>query len=680
MAKKGGNFIEEHIEKLVLIIAAVACIYPFYKYVLSSRKVELDGREFQPGQLDVHISERAEQLKQQLNRAPEPKDYNEPCSPVFIAKLEGTWSAGTKMTWPMPFSVEQKINKKYRIPAIGQVKDVEAEHIRAAAYVPKAAVTQENENVQETYEPNDIDLVTVQGSIDVAAIVDSFQECFAGKEVPEGWRDVSLARPVFAAVQLQRQRLGTEGRWSEWEEVSREKIEVQREEFSVVEDVNGLPSGGVLIRRLRLGDPQTQVHLLQPEPYQIASAEEMWFPPVLHRKFLTIQREKEALERREAIAAGQEEKTGEQERVRMEGRERGRPERDSRTRTTRETPGSGTSGRSGERGEPVGGSRGTTRTTRPERERPAVQPAPEQVSKTAKPVDDSEIYNELDKMLLRGKDIGAVREPAIIWAHDDTVEPGNSYRYRVRVGVFNPVAGTGQVRAEDASYEDKVILWSDFSDVTATVAIPLRVYFFPLGVQETAKAVDVQVCRYALGYWYSEQFMVKRGEVIGKSVKVEPEEQKQKQKPEQKQKQKPEQEQTPMPEQGQEAKLPDMIDYTTGAVLVDLVAVNDWAGSKNLQQRQYFDMLYSFDGLGIERIAAKLMYWPDEVRAKYSEIKSLEKKPKVAFREWSGAGAFVDRRGPRGPQMRAPAGRGGEDQRMMEEMMRSRGGQPQRQP
>ena len=677
MVKKGGNFIEEHIEKLVLVIAALACIYPFYKYVISSPKFELDGSEFQPGQLDIHISERAEQLKEQLNRAPEPKDYNEPCSPVFIAKLEETWSVGTKITWPLPFSVEQKINKKYRMPAIGQVKDVEAEHIRAAAYVPKVAVTQENVNVQETYEPNDIDLVTVQGSIDVGAIADGFQECFAGKEVPEGWRDVSLARPVFAAVQLQRQRLGTEGRWSEWEEVSPAKIEVQREEFSVVEDVKGLPSGGVLIRRLRLGDPQTQAHLLQPEPYQIASAEEMWFPPVLHRKFLTIQREKEAQERRESIAAGREEQTEERERVRTDGRERvrtderdrGRTERDSRTRTTRETPSSGTSGRSGERGEAGGGSRGTTRTARPERERPVVQPAPEQVSKTAKPVDDSEIYNELDKMLLREKDIGALREPVVIWAHDDTVEPGNSYRYRVRVGVFNPVAGTGQVRAEDASYEDKVILWSDFSDVTATVAIPLRVYFFPLGVQETAKAADVQVCRYALGYWYSEQFMVKRGEEIGKSVKVEPDKQNQRTRTEQ--------EQMQMQVQGQEATLPDMIDYTTGAVLVDLVAINDWSGSKNLQQRQYFDMLYSFDGLGIERIAAKLMYWPDDVRAKYSEIKSLEKKPKVAFREWNGAGAFGGQRGPRGPQMRVPTGRGVEDPRM-EEMMRMRMGQPQR--
>ncbi|MFH1371443.1 MAG: hypothetical protein ABII09_09200 [Planctomycetota bacterium] len=670
MAKKGGNFIEQHIEKLVLITAVLACIYPFYKYVLSSHNVfKLDGREFRPGQLDIHISEQAEQLKQQLNRAPEPRDYSDPCSPVFIAKLDGKWSLDTKITWPVPFSVEQKIDKRYRIPAIGPVKDVAAEHIRAAAYVPKVTVTQENAKNADTYEANDLDLVTVQGSIDIGAIADSFEECFAGRDIHQQWRDTSLAKPVFAAVQLQRQRLDSDGHWGGWQDVPREKIDVQREEFNVIEDVNKLPSGSAAIRRLKFGSQQMQASLLQPEPYQIASMEEIWFPPVLHRKYLSVQREKEAQERREAIATGREEQTGERDRVRSDERDRGRDrgrtdgrtERDSRTRTTREAPGSGIAGRSGEPGSP-GGARGgggtTTRVARPERDQRREPQLSEPLNKAVKPIDDSEIYNELNKMLLTGKDVGALREPVLFWAHDDTVEPGSSYRYRVRVGVFNPVAGTGQVRTEDVSYDKKVMLWSDFSDVTETVSIPRRVYFFPLNVQEAAKAADVQVCRYALGYWYSEQFMIKRGESIGKTAKVTPVGQKQKQ------------EQELMAAQEQEVPLPETVDYTTGAVLVDLIAVNDWAGGKNLQQRQYFNMLYSFDGSDIERIAAKLMYWPDEVRAKYSEIKTLEKRPKVAFRVWNTGGAFGDLTR-RGPQMRMPTGRGGEDMRM-DEMMRMR--------
>jgi hypothetical protein len=232
------------------------------------------------------------------------------------------------------------------------------------------------------------------------------------------------------------------------------------------------------------------------------------------------------------------------------------------------------------------------------------------------------IYDELDKMLLAKQDISKLREPIVFWANDDTVEPGNSYRYRVRLGVFNPVAGTGQVSAEDQAYAGRVILWGEYSDVTQTVEIPHRLYFFPMSVQEPARAVDVQVCRYAMGYWRSEDFVVKRGEVIGKiaEAKTEP------------------------AEGGKEAKLPETIDYSTGAMFVDYVPVNDWSGGKALQQRRYFDMLYSFDGAEIERTAAKQACWPEELKAKYAEIKTLEKRQKEPLREWSSGSVIGARR------------------------------------
>ncbi len=674
MAKRGGNFIEEHIEKVVLLIVALCCIYPFYKYVITPPgKFELDGRKFGPGQLDIYISERADQLKAQLDRSPEPTNYSDPCSPLFMAKLEGKWPIDTEISWPVPFSVEQKIEKKYRIPVIGPVKDVAAEHIRAAAYMPKVAVTEENASNADIYEPNDLDLVTVQASIDTGPISESFEECFSGKDIPEQWRDSSLSRPVFAGVQLQRQQLNSEGQWGSWQDVPRIKIDPQREEFRVVEDVNKLPTGGVTIRRLRFENPQMQASLLQPEPYRIASMEETWFPPVLHRKFLNIQREKEAQERREAIANREEQQTEERDRTRIDerdrGRDRGRTERDSRdvrdnrTRTSREPAGAGIAGRGGDSRYP-GGGRNTVRTARPDRDRRTTEPTPaEQPNRQPKTADESEIYSELSKLLLQEKGDETPQESLTFWAYDDTAEPGKSYRYRIRIGVFNPIAGRGQVRAEDAAYENKVILWSDFSDVTEPISIPKRVYFFPLSVQEAAKAAEIQVCRYMLGYWYSEQFMVKRGETIGRPAKpaaAAP---------------KPKQDQDTMmltvtPEE--EFKPPETIDYTTGAVLVDLVAENDWVGGKNLQPRQYFNMLYSFDGSVIGRMAAKLMYWPDEIRAKYSEIKALEKKKKVAFRDWSSAGTF-DNLQQRGTRTRDLRGRGVEDMRM-EEMMRMRMG------
>jgi hypothetical protein len=600
-----------------------------------------------------------------------------PQSVSFLAKINSVLDKDLNVLWPVPSSVETMIDKKYRMPVVGSVNDVSVEHIRAAAYMPKVAVTVENVGTEDTYEPNDLDLVTVQANFDLTPLIDSFQECFAGREVPEGWRDAGLAKPVFAAVQLQRQRFGDNGEWGQWEDVPRVKIDPRRDDYKIIEDVNGLPSGGVMVQLAKLSAPQTQVKLLQPEPYKIASAEEDWLPPSLHRKFLTVRREKEAQDRRETIATEREAKAAE-ERDKVAARparedrgvtekSRGTTEQTGRTATPSRTSGGGgyrggASGGAGRGGVEMGGgaARNPSRTTTakpdraPERDRRTESTTAAEQKKTAKPVvTEAMIYDEMKKMLLTVKDISKLREAVTLWAYDDTVEPGASYRYRIRLGVFNPVAGTGQVREEDAEKDSKVILWGEFSDVTDVVTIDKRLYFFPLNVQETAMAAEMQVCRYVLGYWHSEPFMVKRGDVIGRVARVEPGDKDKK---------------------NAGVKLPEMIDYATGAIVVDLIAMNDWSGDKTLQSRQYFDILFSFDGTSVERLPAKQMYWPEELRSKYSELKTLEKRPKEPWRAWGSAGASeVQQRGMPGDGMRrGPMDRGGQ---MMEDNMPRRGPQ-----
>ena len=669
MIRKQSNFIDEHIEKVALVIGGLLAIYVLYAFVWRGPELIFDNKKFSPGELDKHIAEQSEKLKERLARDPILKPPYVPQSVSFLARINSVLDKDLNVLWPVPSSVETMVDKKYRMPVIGSVNDVSVEHIRAVAYVPKVAVTAENVGLEDTYEPNDLDLVTVQASFDFAPLIDSFQECFAGREVPEGWRDAGLAKPVFAAVQLQRQRLGDNGEWGQWEDMPRVKITPKRDDYNITEDVKGLPSGGVMVQVAKFSDPQIQVKLLQPEPYKIASAEDDWLPPLLHRKFLTVRREKEAQDRRETIATEREAKAAE-ERDKTASRpareDRGATEKPRGTteqtgRTT--TPGRAAGG-GGRGGMEMGGgaSRNPSRTTTakpdrtPERDRRSEPTAAEQ-KKVAKPVvTEATIYDEMKKMLLTRKDISKLRETVTLWAHDDTAEPGASYQYRIRLGVFNPVAGTGQVREENAANDSKVILWSGFSDVTDVVAIPKRLYFFPVNVQEAARAAEVQVCKYVLGYWHSEQFMVKRGDVIGRVAKVEPSEK----------------------DKTANVKLPEMIDYATGAIVVDMVAMNDWFGDKALQSRQYFDVLFSFDGTSVERLPAKLMYWPEELRLKYSELKTLEKKPKEPLRAWSAAGALEgQQRTAPGDRMRGPMDRGNNEQ--MDEYMRMRMMGPQQQ-
>jgi hypothetical protein len=656
MIKKRSNFIDEHIEKVALLIGGLAAIYVLYAFALRGPVLVFDNQKFRPGQLDIYIAEQSEKLKEQLTRDPIPKPPYVPQSISFLAKMNSVLDTNLNVLWPVPSSVEMMVDKKYRMPEIGSVNDVSVERIGAVAYMPKVAVTVENVGSDETYEPNDLDFVTVQASFDLSPLIDSFQECFAGKDVPEGWRDAGLVKPVFAGVQLQRQRLSDNGEWGEWEDVPRVKIDPKRDDYKLIEDVNGLPSGGVMVQLAKFSDPQIQVKLLQPEPYKIASAEDDWLPPLLHKKFLAAKREKEAQNRRETLATEREAKATEER-----DKAAARPAREDRVatekqqprgmteQTGRTTPPGRTAGGGGRGGmETAGGVGGSTRNTSrtvtanpartPERDRRAESTTAAEQRKAAKPVvTEAMVYDEMKKMLLGRKDISKLRETITFWAHDDTVEPGGSYQYRIRLGVFNPVAGTDQVREEDAASNSKVILWSEFSDVTDVVVIPKRLYFFPINVQETAMAAEVQVCRYVLGYWHSEQFVVKRGDVIGRvaKAKVEPSEK------------------DKSAEVKPDVKLPEMIDYATGAVVVDFVAMNDWFGDKALQSRQYFDMLFSFDGTNVERLPVKQMYWPEELRLKYSELKALEKKPKEPWRARSSVGVFE------GQQQRVAPGEGG---------------------
>ena len=138
-----------------------------------------------------------------------------------------------------------------------------------------------------------------------------------------------------------------------------------------------------------------------------------------------------------------------------------------------------------------------------------------------------EVYNKFADVLINyNTELSKLDEPVLFWVFDDTTEPGKTYQYRVRLGVFNPVAGTDRLAASDADKKNQVILWSEFSSVTRPVIIPRMLYLFAKDVQEQTKTAVVEVARYTLGYWRSEDFKVKPGEVIGKEIEPKVEEKK----------------------------------------------------------------------------------------------------------------------------------------------------------
>ncbi|MCP4260047.1 MAG: hypothetical protein GY774_21405 [Planctomycetes bacterium] len=685
---KIGSFFEAHIEKIVLMIVGFVCIWLMItRVIFSPNQVSYDGGKYSPSAIDEQVYRKAQELQDKINIPPEDQAPYQPKSPEFIALLDSSISDIDVTVWPpIPYEVDGASKGpggggKFNLPVIGSVSDVAIGHIRAAAYVPTDVITAENTYDKAPSEPNDIDLVTVEAKFDIEGLYKRFKQSFVD-DVPQEFSDPCLAKPIFAAVQLQRQQLGEGGSWSDWQNIPRSKIDHYGQLFEIVEDSSSFPPGRLKVTKLQFEDWQLQIDLLQPEAYSMASAKEEWYPPVIHRKYLDIQRKEVAEEKRKARE--DEQKSSDRtdsRRSRRTGGIGGTTGRgggggfsdmgaggyggmggdSSRRRGSSRTTGSSRGGRGGRAGGAqsyegggLGGSTGRTRGRSRGRNTEQGGLGMEDYGGmlgmpgdrlTRRGPSMMDVYDEYDKIRITGRTLlEKMKEPMAFWAHDDTVEPRKYYRYRIRLGVFNPVAGTNQLSEQDISRKNEVVLWSEFSDITEPVEIPGRMYFFAKHIREPANIVTVQVSKYVLGYWYSEDFKVSPGDVIGSVVETETE-------PDPRQRRaelgrgmmdprmmgsdRGMMDPRMMGSFGQpqeKSVVPETIDYSTGIVMVDAVAVNDWSGDKNLTARRYYDMLYSTDGTDIEHMPVRTAYWAKDLQNWYGKISTLENETREPFK------------------------------------------------
>jgi len=676
IGKKVGNLLEEHIEKVILGVVGLVCMWLLMTRVLfSPNTVPYDKSEFSPSEIDPYIRKQAQKVEFEMKQPAKSESAYQPQVDKFLAMMDSAIrDINTNLFPPLPYHSSTAVAGRalYKLPRIGDVTDVAVEHIRAAAYVPITPVTPQNPYDKNRTEPNDIDLVTVEGKFDVAALYEEFRTCFAGVDVPIEWRDPCLVNPVFAAVQLQRQELLQDGSWSDWRTVPRARIDSRKQMFEVMQGSENLPPGGAKVQLLQFDNPEVRMDLLQPMAYQIASANVEWLPPSFHKEFEELHKKEKLEDKRKALEdkKKEEERQFEQRRDDRRGSllaiqpgvttrpgglypgsqgqdtQLGTREKRPRTRVERGAAGTGRTGPgfyddTGLYGQPgLYDDRGRrTRSRSPDQrqlEMDYLLINPRNIP--TGPSTGDVYYDYQDILITRMTDLSKMREPLVFWAHDDTVEPKKTYRYRVRLGVFNPVAGKIQPGKQDNPEKNQVVLWSNFSNVTEPVEIPARLYFFANDIQEAAKTVTVQVSKYVLGYWHSQEFRVKPGEVIGKVVETE----------------------TPKTEQGprfagiqdrtkerrialamgapfplkEKPVVPEKIDYDTGAVVVDAVAVNDWAGPGQLRQRLYHDMLYTYDGTDIQRMPIKARNWPEQLAAAFYEIQKAQREPPQPFRDW----------------------------------------------
>jgi len=132
-----------------------------------------------------------------------------------------------------------------------------------------------------------------------------------------------------------------------------------------------------------------------------------------------------------------------------------------------------------------------------------------------------------------------------VWTHDDSVQPGKTYRYRLRVRLWNRYVGRA-ASLQDPAQAKQTVLVGEWSLPSDPVVVAPKMHFFVRGPKWGEPAATVEVFTWHKGNWLKENFDVRVGDVIGAVKEVK----------------------TGTDEDGKTTR--ESVDFTTGAVVLDV--------------------------------------------------------------------------------------------------------------
>ncbi|MEN6386773.1 MAG: hypothetical protein ABFD79_16460 [Phycisphaerales bacterium] len=629
----------EHIDKIIIGAAGVFAVVILFVFVLKAPTYE--GQK--PSEIEESINSSAQQLKMKLDGEPNDRIKYESNQKEFLAKMNNSidGEVNDKIFFPLPGQKDNDVNKvefTYSVPKIGPVAKPSLAVVKMAAFVPTEELSTTVTYDSAGKEIQDLDLVTVESSINAKALYSKFRESFAAKNFPPEKKKEQYAKPVFAKVQLQRKTQQSDGNWTEWTDVPQTKICYLKKSL----EVPAAPSEfAIEMALVQFAKEEFRNEVLQPSVYCNAIPSDPWISPSFYNpRQIKLQKAEEERKRIEAEA--------DKSRRLNDRSTPSRQTRDTRT-PTRGTDDIGMMGVPGGGGG-RGGREATPRTTSRRGENTRQNPAtsrrqPATTERTTRPERQSLPATNVLQTITEEADFDKIKlkpeinisdlDKLVFWAHDDTTKPGEKYQYRIRVGLLNPIAGKNWFAENEKDYQNQVILWSDFADVNQVVEIPERLYFFATNYRETAndKIVEVMVARYMLGNWASKKYNVKSGEVIGKA------------------------DEQPDARLANAGVSTDVIDFSTGAVMVDARKV---ANASKTGVSEYYELLYNINGNELQRTAIKERNWPAKTGQIYKEISSALDSDPVTLLTWDQAATQVNQRSPMSqPDSFEQGGRGG---------------------
>ena len=101
-----------------------------------------------------------------------------------------------------------------------------------------------------------------------------------------------------------------------------------------------------------------------------------------------------------------------------------------------------------------------------------------------------------------------------IWAHDDSVQPGHTYRYKLRYIIRNPVFQTRNV-CKPQTLADQFLINSTESDWTPRVSVKSETNLFAASTSPLGDRVKFDIFRWKNGNWQMQKVEVTPGDMVG---------------------------------------------------------------------------------------------------------------------------------------------------------------------
>ncbi len=552
MAKKQGSIVDILFmlsDKIVLLITIGVLGWVVYDCFIKPKGVQDGGQVLSTSKAaadgGVLIDGYINQIKRPDNstKPPEMVDVKD----LFARKQTFKTDQIDRIPLRPIFLVDMELEEDrmaYTIPEIPRTSQAKIDHFHGRVYRP---VIQELslENDQVTNEVADVNVITVEAMIPFKELRAQFNRNFGRAQQP-----FEVTEPVFADVNLQRSQLNADGIWSDWQNV--ERISVDPIKTAMISfDIRKYSNKSYLNYLKIFQQPTLQKSILQPGMYDVVDLEE-WLPPTKRLKKLKENKSGGGIKRRNVV-----------DRKKVT---------DNKRKNFMGILGGNKKKKGGSLSLFLGGARKSNNQTKSNKE--------------SENVNSESWFNQ---------------ENITLWAHDDSVKPGFVYRYRIQVGVFNPIAGHSWFNESQRHLKDQMVLWSEPIDVDQYVSVPESTLFFPKTVKQNEKTVDVEVYRWQDGQWHTKRFkQLGVGAVIGEievpkkkssSSSTDPE---------------------PLP-----------IDYRTNVTILDIIPnTQHWCKSgTNIRSVTTADLIVQDENGRVTRIGVDKQTWPESLQQRSKEVR-----------------------------------------------------------